>query len=156
MDTRNNRIFAAIAALLAGAATIGSADAQPYPAKPIRAIIPAAPGSNNDIFFRMLAQTGKVRSATVPDIPTMQEAGLPGFYVNTGFGFAGPGGMPRPIVERLNSALAKAVQEPANRKSLLDQGADPVGGTPEEHHAFIKSEVARWEKVTKEAGITPE
>jgi len=106
--------------------------------------------------LRMLAQTGQARSATVKDIPTMQEAGLPGFYVNTGFGFAGPGGMPRPIVERLNAALAKAVREPASRKSLLDQGADPVGGTPEEHDAFIKTEVARWKKVTKEAGITPE
>ena len=47
-------------------------------------------------------------------------------------------------------------REPANRKSLLDQGADPVGGTPEAHDAYIKSEVARWRKVTKEAGITPE
>jgi tripartite-type tricarboxylate transporter receptor subunit TctC len=106
--------------------------------------------------LRMLAQTGKVRSSTVTDIPTMQEAGLPGFYVNTGFGFAGPGGIPKPVVERLNSALAKAVREPGNRKSLLDQGADPVGGTPEEHDAFIRTEVARWRKVTREAGITPE
>lgn len=106
--------------------------------------------------LRMLAQTGRVRSATASDVPTMQEAGLAGFSMNSGFGFAGPANLPRPIVERLNAALVKAVQEPANRKVLIDSGADPVGSTPEEHAAFNRSEVARWLKVTKEAGIKPE
>lgn len=120
------------------------------------ASIPAVIAHARSGRVRMLAQTGRVRSPTVTDIPTMEEAGLPGFYVNSGFGFAGPGGLPKPVVEKLNSALAKAVQDPGNRKSLLDQGADPIGGTPEAHDAFIKSEVARWRKVVKEAGITPE
>jgi tripartite-type tricarboxylate transporter receptor subunit TctC len=86
----------------------------------------------------------------------MHEAGLPGFSINSGFGFAGPANLPNPIVERLNAALVKAVQEPANRKLLLESGADPVGSTPEEHAAFNRSQVARWLKVAAEAGIKPE
>jgi tripartite-type tricarboxylate transporter receptor subunit TctC len=64
--------------------------------------------------------------------------------------------LPRPIVEKLNAALVKSLQDPANRKILIDGGADPLGSTPEEHDAFIKSEVVRWQKVAKDAGITPE
>lgn len=106
--------------------------------------------------MRMLAQTGRQRSVTVPDVPTMEEAGLPGFYMNSGFGFVGPAGLPRAVIERLNAALMKAVQEPANRKILIDNGADPMGGTPEEHETFNRAEVARWLKVAKDAGIKPE
>jgi tripartite-type tricarboxylate transporter receptor subunit TctC len=106
--------------------------------------------------MRMLAQTGRQRSVTAPDIPTMEEAGLPGFYMNSGFGFVGPANLPRAVIERLNAALVKAVQEPANRKILIDNGADPMGGTPDEHETFNRAEVARWLKVAKDAGIKPE
>ncbi len=106
--------------------------------------------------LRMIAQTGRSRSAMAPDVPTLRESGLPEFTLNSGFGFAGPAQLPRPIVERLNGALVKAVQEPATRKLLLDNGADPVGGTPQEHETFNRSEVARWIKVVKAAGIQPE
>lgn len=106
--------------------------------------------------LRMLAQTGRTRSRTAQDIPTMEEAGLPGFYVNTGFGFIAPANLSRPMVEKLNAALAGAIRDPANNKLLLDNGADPIGGTPEAHEAFIKSEVERWKKVVREAGIKPE
>lgn len=104
----------------------------------------------------MLAQTGRTRSQTAPAIPTMEEAGLPGFYVNTGFGFVGPAHLPKPVVEKLSAALVSSTHDPATSKLLLDNGADPVGGTPEAHEAFIKSEVARWQKVTRAAGISPE
>lgn len=106
--------------------------------------------------LRMLAQTGRTRSQTAPAIPTMEEAGLPGFYVNTGFGFVGPAHLPKPVVEKLSAALVSSTHDPATSKLLLDNGADPVGGTPEAHEAFIKSEVARWQKVTRAAGISPE
>ena len=106
--------------------------------------------------LRMLAQTGKLRSAAASEIPTMQEAGLPGFFMNSGFGFVGPANLPRPIVDKLNAALVKAVQDPANRKLMIDGGADPMGGAPEEHEAFNHTEVARWLKVAREAGIKPE
>ncbi len=118
--------------------------------------IPGVLGHSRSGKLRMLAQTGKVRSATAPDIPTMQEAGLPGFSINSGFGFVGPVNLPKAIVEKFNAALVKAVQDPANRKLLIDSGADPVGSTPEEHAAFNRSEIARWVKVAKEAGIKPE
>jgi tripartite-type tricarboxylate transporter receptor subunit TctC len=106
--------------------------------------------------LRMLAQTGLKRSATLPNLPTMDESGLPGYFVNSGFGLLGPVALPRPVTEKLNGALVKSLQDPANRKILYDNGADPVGGTPEEHAAFIKSEVARWVKVARAAGIKPE
>ena len=106
--------------------------------------------------MRMLAQTGKQRSLTAAAIPTMEEAGLPGFYMNSGFGFVGPANLPRPVIDRINAALVKAVQDPTVRKLLIESGADPVGGTPEEHDLFNRNEVARWLKVAKEAGINAE
>lgn len=90
------------------------------------------------------------------NIPTMQEAGLAGFHMNSDFGFAGPANLPKPIIERLNTALVRAVKDNTNRKLLIETGADPVGGTPEEHEAFNRSQVARWLKVAKDAGIQPE
>jgi tripartite-type tricarboxylate transporter receptor subunit TctC len=118
--------------------------------------IPAVVAHARSGRLKMVAQTGRTRSVTAAEVPTMQEAGLAGFSMNSGFGFAGPAHLPKPIVERLNGALVKAVQDPANRKVLIESGADPLGGTPEEHEAFNRSEVARWLKFAKEAGIKPE
>ena len=106
--------------------------------------------------LRMLAQGGAARSASLPDVPTMQEAGVAGFVVSSGFSLVGPAGMPRPVVEKLNGALAAALQDPANRKALVDQGADPVGNTPEEHAAFIRNEIEKWRKTARTAGIEPQ
>ncbi len=86
----------------------------------------------------------------------MQEAGVPGFVVSSGFSFLGPAGMPRPIVEKLNSALAQTLRDPVIRKTLIERGADPVGDTPEEHAAYIKSEIEKWHRVAKAAGLKPE
>jgi tripartite-type tricarboxylate transporter receptor subunit TctC len=105
---------------------------------------------------RMLAQTGKARSASAAEVPTMQEAGVPEFYITSGFGLMAPAGVPRAIVERLNAAMAQAVRLPANRKIFIDNGVDPVGGTPEEYDAFNRSEIARWIKVAREGGIQPQ
>lgn len=106
--------------------------------------------------LRMIAQTGAERSVSAVDTPTMEEAGLPGFVVRSGFGFVGPAGIPKPAVEKLNGALVAALRDAENRKILIDRGADPVGSTPEEHDAFVKAEIARWIKVAKEAGIEPQ
>ena len=67
-----------------------------------------------------------------------------------------PAGLPRPIVEKLNGALVKAVNDPVIRKQLLERGADPIGNTPEQHGAFIKAEIEKWQRVAKQAGISPE
>ena len=106
--------------------------------------------------LRMIAQCGETRSPSVPHVPTMQESGVPGFVVSSGFSFLGPAGIPRPIVEKLNSALVRSLQDPVVRKELIDRGADPVGNTPEQHAAYIKSEIDKWQKVAAHAGIKPE
>jgi tripartite-type tricarboxylate transporter receptor subunit TctC len=106
--------------------------------------------------LRMIAQCGETRSPTVPDVPTMQEAGVAGFVVSSGFSWIGPAGLPRAIVEKLNGALVKAVNDPATRKELVSRGADPIGNTPEQHAAMIKTEIEKWQRVAKQAGISPE
>ena len=106
--------------------------------------------------LRMLAQCGATRFSSLADVPTMQEAGVPGFVVSSGFSFLGPAGLPRTIVEKLNSALAQTLRDPAIRNTLIERGADPVGNTPEEHAAYIKSEIEKWQRVAKAAGIKPE
>ena len=106
--------------------------------------------------LRMIGQCGETRSPSVPNVPTMLESGLAGFVVSSGFSFIGPAGMPSAIVEKLNGALVKALQDPAIRKALIDRGADPVGNTPEQHAAYIKSEIEKWQKVARHAGISPE
>ena len=106
--------------------------------------------------LRMIAQCGATRFQSIQDVPTMQESGLPGLVVSSGFHFFGPAGIPRPIVEKLNSALVQALRDPTNRKTLIERGADPVGNSPEEHAAYVKSEIEKWQKVVKTAGIKPE
>ena len=106
--------------------------------------------------LRLIAQTGARRSAMLQDTPTAQEAGLPGMVVNSGFGLVGPGGMPRAVVDTINSALVKGLQESPIRKAMMDNGADPVGNTPAGHDAYIKAEVAKWIKVVNAVGLKTE
>lgn len=106
--------------------------------------------------LRLIAQTGSARSAYAPQIPTVEESGLPGFVVRSGFHFVGPAGIPRPIAEKLNGALVTALRDPENRKTLIQRGADPVGSTIDEHDANIKSEITKWLKVARAAGIEPQ
>ena len=106
--------------------------------------------------LRLIAQTGEKRSPAAPDTPTMVESGLPGFIVSSGFGLMGPAGLPRPIVDRAYQALKTSLGNPDVRSQLSGQGADPVGNTPEEYDAFNKSEIQKWIRVAREAGIQPE
>ena len=106
--------------------------------------------------LRMIAQTGVKRSGAAPDIPTMEESGLKGFVVSSGFAMFAPAGTPRPIIDRVHAAMVKALNDPAVKDNLANQGAEVVANTPEEHDAFNKAEIAKWIKVVKEAGITPE
>ena len=104
--------------------------------------------------LRMLAQGGAKRSESLPDVPTVQEAGVPGFVVSSGFNFLGPAGIDRSIAERLNAALVQAVRDPANRKQLVAQGADPIGSSIAEHAAFIKIRGREMDE-SREAGEYP-
>jgi tripartite-type tricarboxylate transporter receptor subunit TctC len=106
--------------------------------------------------LRMLAQTGATRSVTIPDVPTMSEAGAAGYVVNSGFGMMAPAGLPRHVVQAVNGALVKSMQDPAVRKALIDSGTEPVASTPEQHEAFIRTEVAKWTKVARAAAIQPQ
>ncbi len=106
--------------------------------------------------IKLIAQTGEKRTGFAKDVPTMIEAGVPGYVVSSGFSFIGPAGIPRAIAERLNGALVTSLRDPANRKFLIEQGAEPVGSSLDEHEAYIKSEVAKWIRVVKQAGIEPQ
>lgn len=118
--------------------------------------IPAAVGHVQNGRLRMLAQCGATRFPSFPDLPTMQESGVPHFVVSSGFSFLGPAKMPQPIVAKLNNALAQTLRDPVISKALIERGAQPVGSTPAEHAAFIKSEIEKWRKVARSAGLKPE
>lgn len=105
--------------------------------------------------LRALVVTAPKRSAAAPEIPSTTEAGLPGFDVSTGFGLFAPAKTPRPIINKLHDEVVKALKMPEVRDRLAGQGAEPVGSTPEEYDAFVRTESAKWAKVCKEAGIQP-
>ena len=106
--------------------------------------------------MRALAVTGEKRSPSVPDIPTVIEAGLPGFVVTAFYGIALPAKAPRAIVDKLNSEVVRALKSPDLNTRLRDGGTEPVGGTPEQFTAFMQNEIAKWAKVIKAAGIRGE
>ena len=106
--------------------------------------------------LRMIAQTGEKRSPAAPTIPTMVEQGLKDFVVSSGFSMFGPAGVSKPIVDRVNAALAQALKDPKVSKTLLDQGAEPNGSTPEVHDKFNRAEIQKWIKVVRAAGIEPQ
>ncbi len=102
--------------------------------------------------LRALAVSTLKRISALPDVPTIDEAGVPGFEASGSNGLVGPAGMPPAIVERLNAAVVRIVKEPAMSKYLRDQGAEPWTTTPAEYSAYIKSEVAKWAKAVKDSG----
>ena len=120
------------------------------------ASVPVIIGHVRDGRLRLLAQAGAKRASSLPEVPTAEEAGLRGFVVSSGFSLVGPAGIARPVAERLNDALVKALRDPANRKTLIDSGAEPVGNNMEEHAAIVKAEIEKWRKVIKAAGIEPQ
>jgi len=105
--------------------------------------------------LRMIAQTGQKRSPAAPMVPTMEEQGLKGFIVSSGFSMFAPAGTPTPIITKVNAALVRALKDPKVSKTLIDQGAEPVGSTPEEHDKFNRAEIQKWIKVARAAGIQP-
>jgi tripartite-type tricarboxylate transporter receptor subunit TctC len=106
--------------------------------------------------LRGLGVTSAKRAGGVPDIPTIAEAGVPGYEAVQWFGLLAPAATPREIVSRLHGETVRALQAVDVRSRLSADGADPVGSTPEEFAAFIRSETAKWAKVVKQAGIQPE
>jgi tripartite-type tricarboxylate transporter receptor subunit TctC len=105
---------------------------------------------------RALAVTTAKRSALVPDLPTVAEAGLKGYEANNWNGFFVPAGTPRAIVMRLNKELSAALLAPDIKEFLFKQGLDSAPGTPEQFAKYMKSEYTKWAKVIKASGITPQ
>ena len=103
--------------------------------------------------IRALAVTTAKRSANVPELPTIAEAGLPGFEANNWNGVVVPAKTPRPVINRLNKEFTAALLLPDIKQFLFNQGLDAAPGTPEAFAAYIKSETAKWAKVIKAAGI---
>ena len=103
-----------------------------------------------------LATTGPKRSPAAPDLPTIAESGVPGYEVSTFWGLSAPAGTPPAILKRLHKATIRALHDPDVRKRLEDLGAEVLGTSPEEYSAFIRSEIEKWGKVIKAAGIEPQ
>jgi tripartite-type tricarboxylate transporter receptor subunit TctC len=97
--------------------------------------------------------TSLSRAPFAPDLPTMEEAGFPGFDVTAWFGLFAPAGTPRPIIERINNETAKILAQPDMRKKFYDLGVVPVSNTPEEFAKVIAVETAYWARIVKDAGI---
>ena len=103
--------------------------------------------------LRPVAVTSAKRVDDLPQTPTVGESGYKGFDAVTWFGFLAPAGTPKEIVTRLNSEFNKALQQPDLRKRLGDEGADPMGGTPDQFAELIREDIARWGKTVKESGV---
>ena len=88
----------------------------------------------------------------LPDIPTINESGLPGFEASSWFGLLAPAGTPAPIVARINVEVNKWLQSADAREKLLGQGAEAAGGSPEQFGNFIRGESEKWAKVVKASG----
>ena len=102
---------------------------------------------------RALAITSTQRHASVPDVPTMIEAGLVDFEARTWIALFAPRGMPEEAVQRLNTKINRIVQLPGMRERFAGVGAEPMQGTPKQWAAYVHDEVAKWAKVVKAAGI---
>jgi tripartite-type tricarboxylate transporter receptor subunit TctC len=163
--------------VLAALSVIPAAGAE-YPTKPIRLIMPAAAGGGPDINARLIAaelskQMGQqvvvdnrpgasniigfeLIARAVPDIPTIAEAGLPGYEMDPSGGYILPARVPRDIVLRLNDEINKALMAPSVVEKFSLMGINPIGGTPEQFAQHIRSETEKWAKVVKDAGIQPQ
>jgi tripartite-type tricarboxylate transporter receptor subunit TctC len=106
--------------------------------------------------LRGLGVTGTKRAGAAPEIPTIAEAGVPGYEAVQWFGVLAPAGTPREIIVRLHGEIVRLLNAAEVRGRLLGDGADPVGSSPEEFAAFLRAETAKWAKVVKDAGIQPE
>ncbi|MBI3937434.1 MAG: tripartite tricarboxylate transporter substrate binding protein, partial [Betaproteobacteria bacterium] len=118
-------------------------------------IIAAVPQVKAGRLYALGVTSGK-RSSAVPNVPTIAEAGVPGFEALAWFGVFAPAATPPKIVASLNAEIARVLRLPEIRKRLLIDGAEPVGNSPQEFAAVIRADIAKWARVIKAAGITPD
>jgi tripartite-type tricarboxylate transporter receptor subunit TctC len=118
--------------------------------------IPNALGQIQSGDLRALAIASKTRSVTLPNVPTAAEAGLAGFESAAWFALLAPSGTPKPIVDKLNAAVAKALADPGLRQRFVEIGVDPAPSTPQELRAYISAEVVKWREIITRGGVAPE
>ena len=118
--------------------------------------LPAAMPALRDGKIKALATGGRSRTVALPQVPTMAEAGMPGFVSETYFGLLGPTGMPKPIVARINAETVRILKSEDVRTRYLQNGAEPAASTPEEFRKVQLAELARVQKVIKDLGIKPQ
>jgi tripartite-type tricarboxylate transporter receptor subunit TctC len=106
--------------------------------------------------LKALATSGKVRSTVLPEVPTLNEAGVPGYDAVIWLGIMAPAGTPRPIVDRLNAEIRKAVGDPKVKAAWAEQGAVPMTMTPEEFTRFLHEDIDKWARVVKISGAKPD
>jgi tripartite-type tricarboxylate transporter receptor subunit TctC len=106
--------------------------------------------------LRALAQSGSKRSALIPEIPTVAEAGVEGYEVTVWCGLVAPAGTPKDIVQKLNAEVIRILAMPDVRERFLAQGVEPLGSTPEQFGEHIRAQMAKWAKVVQDAGVKAE
>ncbi|ANN77479.1 Bug family tripartite tricarboxylate transporter substrate binding protein [Bordetella flabilis] len=106
--------------------------------------------------LRALAVTTRQRVASLPDVPTVMEAGVPDYEIGAWYMLMGPAGMPKPIVDKLSNALNETLQTPDVRKKLVELGTEIAGGTPGQADTYLKAEIARWAKLAADKHLVTE
>jgi tripartite-type tricarboxylate transporter receptor subunit TctC len=106
--------------------------------------------------LKALATSGKVRSTVLPEVPTLNEAGVPGYDAVIWLGIMAPAGTPKAIVDRLNAEITKAVGDPKVKAAWAEQGAVPMAMTPEEFARFLHEDIEKWARVVKISGAKPD
>jgi tripartite-type tricarboxylate transporter receptor subunit TctC len=115
-------------------------------------VVPALP-QIRDNRLRALGLTGLRRASIAPEIPTLDESGLPGFSITAWIGVVAPKGTPSDIVQKLNLEIGRALKDPEFAQQISAIGIDPLGSTPDEFAAFLRKEIPRWKQIVQEAGV---
>ena len=102
---------------------------------------------------RALGTTGAARSAVIPDVPTIAEAGVPGYEATIWLGMMAPAGTPRPVLEKLNAEIVRVLNAPDVKENWGKQGAVPMGMSPAEFDRFLREDIAKWGKLVKDTGM---
>ena len=105
---------------------------------------------------RALGTTGLKRSTVLPDVPTIDEAGVKGYETTIWLGIMAPTGTPRLVIDRLNAEIMKIVSRPDVRKAWNEQGAEPMSMTPGEFEKYLNADIAKWAKIVKISGAKPD
>jgi tripartite-type tricarboxylate transporter receptor subunit TctC len=106
--------------------------------------------------LKTLAVTSEKRSVVLPNLPTIAESGMPGYSASTWYGIYAPKGTPTDIVHKIHEATVEVLKIPELREQLIQRGFEPIGNSPDQFASFISSEITKWAKVVKIAGIEPE